>query len=203
MLQVCLAAVQPVALGHAQLQQWTEGLSVPAVGGDPPDSPQVHTLASSDAYGGAVTGLQVRIYQNFTEERGHGAAAVYARYGDGRVSGTSLWPQLRLSTTNETLLQVKEAISPGLFSIQVSLPSRYLRTACGRCESRWHVLQLNHRASETGKRSILRKLWSMPLHRFPALNLSCTAEQHEFDFQTPTCIAHAHCHFHTDADLPY
>lgn len=108
-MQVCLAAMRPVAHGHASLQPW----SPPPLAGEP---------AGGNAATGGIVGVRASIAQGFTQPGGAAMAVVYGVFGDGRVTRTAAWPQVRLASTSDAALQVDATGADpdgGLFGIRV------------------------------------------------------------------------------------
>jgi hypothetical protein len=118
-VQVCIAALVPVAVGTSRLTISSSGrdLQPSSAAGTARSAPRLH-----------VATVAAAVSQSFSVEQGRGAAAVYAAYGSGRVADFTRLPRTALQPLRPTLLNVT-GFNGDWFDLQVRCSATLLRTA--------------------------------------------------------------------------
>lgn len=103
-VQVCLAALHPVAGGAAKITL--------------AQTPTLHSSSTSSAF--PLMHVDAAVSQSFTDEHGAGAAAVYAQYGSGRVADVTTNQHMTVVSLDESLVSVK-GFSGDWFNLEVCI----------------------------------------------------------------------------------
>lgn len=112
-VQVCVAALHPVAVGATQcaLQQ----------------SPAIDRFVSLATP--HLMNMEAVVSQHFTDEHVSGAAAVYVQYGSGRVADVTTNPHTTVASLDENLVTV-QGFSGEWFSLKVCCRTAAICTPC-------------------------------------------------------------------------